>query len=166
MSVDEMYLLPADAAEHLELSPSTLRRYAAAYEDVHEVLPRDRQGRRLWTLGALERLSTARKVLASGSVQSIKAALEQLNHPSGPPERVGVDRDELLIAMMEEIRNLRREVAEVKRHQLEAPTSAGAELAEQRRMNAYLMGELQRRHDELSGTHTSVRGWWRFWKRR
>lgn len=149
MSVDETYLLPADAAEHLELSPSTLRRYAAAYEDVHEVLPRDRQGRRLWTLGALERLSAARKLLESGSVQSIKAALEQLNHPSGPPERVGVDRDGLLMAMMDEIKNLRREVAEVKQRQLEAPTSAGAD-EEQCRMNAYLMGELQRRSDETN----------------
>ncbi len=158
MSAEEMYLLPADAAAHLELSPSTLRRYAAAYEGVHEPLPRDRQGRRLWTLGALDRLSAARRVLESGSVQSIKAALEQLNHPTDLPERVTLDRHDLLIAMMGEIRSLRQEVLEIRERQLEpAQGTQSADLEEQRRMNAYLIGELQRRSES---EQPQRRGWW------
>lgn len=160
MSAEEMYLLPADAAAHLELSSSTLRRYAAAYEGVHEPLPRDRQGRRLWTLGALDRLSAARRVLESGSVQSIKAALEQLNHPTDLPARVTPDRDDLLIAMMAEIRSLRQEVREIKDRQLEAPREQNAELEEQRRLNTYLLGELQRRRGEEEATRTRRRAWW------
>lgn len=157
MSAHETYLLPADAAAHLELSPSTLRRYAAAYEDVHAPLPRDRQGRRLWTLGALDRLSAARRVLESGSVQSIKAALEYLNHPTDLPERVTPDRGDLMVAMMGEIRSLRQEVSEIRERQLEPPREHSAELEEQRRMNAYLMGELQRRSQVAQPQR---RGWW------
>ncbi len=158
MSAEEMYLLPADAAAHLELSSSTLRRYAAAYEDVHAPLPRDRQGRRLWTLGALDRLSAARKVLESGSVQSIRAALEYLNHPSDLPERVTPDRDDLLIAMMEEIRFLRQEVSKIKDRQLEpGQDTQSAELTEQRQMNRYLLGELKRRSES---NQPQRRGWW------
>lgn len=151
-----MYLLPADAAEQLELSPPTLRRYAAAYEDVHEPLPRDRQGRRLWTPEALDCLSAAKGLLEAGVVGSIKAGLERGNHLLDLPERVTPDRDDLLIAMFEELQALRQGVQELKQKQLEP--------GETQRMNAYLLGELERRRLK-DGARRLRRPWWRFWKR-
>jgi DNA-binding transcriptional MerR regulator len=156
MSDGQMFLLPADAAEQLELSPSTLRRYAAAYEDVHEALPRDRQGRRLWTPEALDRLSAAKELLESGAVNSIKAGLERAQHPTDLPERVQLGRDELLAALVAEVQALREEVGELRQKQLEP--------SETQRMNAYLLGELERRRLE-DKVKKERRAWWRFWQR-
>lgn len=156
MSENQVLLLPADAAEQLDLSPSTLRRYAAAYEDVHSALPRDRQGRRLWTFKALERLRGAKSLLESGAVGSIRAGLEQLDHPPDLPERVRPDHDEVLAALVTEVQALRQEVLELKQRQLEP--------SETQRMNAYLLGELERRRQEGESSRRP-RPWWRWWSR-
>ena len=54
-------LPPALAARALEVSPATLRRYAALWERLVGPLPRDPRGGRLWPKEALARLRAARE---------------------------------------------------------------------------------------------------------
>lgn len=73
---------PSEAARLIGVSTPSLRRYAATLEALHGDLPRDPQGRRLWTGGAVARLQAARELLTEGRAASLEAALEQL---SGEP---------------------------------------------------------------------------------
>ncbi len=67
---------PAEAARLLGISVSGLRRYGLLYEAIFDPLPRDPQGRRLWTTTAVGRLSRAKALMAEGRAVSIQAALE------------------------------------------------------------------------------------------
>ena len=75
---------------------------------------------------------------------------------------------EKLNALAEIVTHLSAESRELqgRLNQLKASLELIAELEEQRWVNAYLMGELQRRRSEPSGSPASGRIWWHFWKRR
>jgi hypothetical protein len=67
--------------------------------------------------------------------------------------------------MQERLEGLEAHVGNLTR-QLEAPkgeNDGNAELAEQRRLNQYLMGELERRSN--LDTTPRRRTWWRWWRR-
>lgn len=167
-----------DAAEKLGVSASGLRRLGAIYAQVHGELPRERRTeKRIWTSQVVERLGQARALVEAERYRSIKEALEALDK--------GVDIDvatelatpvreptpEALGVLLQEIRSLQdrleaveRLEAEVRalRRQLEAPKDTSGSEPELARMNAYLLGELERRRLEGEREKRS-KPWWRFW---
>lgn len=174
---ETIYYPPGDAARQLDVSPSGLRRYANFYEEVYGLMPRDPQGRRMWTGEAVGRLAAAKAVLAAGQAAGIKEALAGLESgKTAAPEALTVTlpRDALGVllkemqSMREQLEGLQRLEARVEalQRQLEAPrgeTDGDAKLAEQRRLNQYLMGELERRSQLES--EAPRRPWWRWWGR-
>ncbi len=174
---ETIYYPPGDAARQLDVSPSGLRRYANFYEEVYGPMQRDPQGRRMWTGEAVGRVAAAKAVLASGQAAGIKEALAGLESgETAAPEALTVTlpRDALGVllaemkSMREQLEGLQRLEAQVNalQRQLEAPTGktgGDAELAEQRRLNQYLMGELERR--SVLETTPRRRAWWRWWGR-
>ncbi len=174
MENDEtIYYPPGDAARRLDVSPSGLRRYASFYEEIHGELPRDSQGRRMWPGKAVGRLEAAKALMANGQASSIKDALTSLESGVQPPaESLGVtvpgDALRLLLeemkAMREHLEGVERLELEVQalRRQLDAPGSDVGREVELARMNAYLLGELERRRQEAK-TITQRKAWWKFW---
>ncbi len=109
------------AAERLGVSPSGLRRYASLYEQLHGELPRKvNTENRLYPDEALERLATARRLVEVKRCKSILEALEALEQgvkPDLPAAEVqvlvGLQGDAAL-ALLEELRAVRSEVAEMR----------------------------------------------------
>jgi hypothetical protein len=167
-----------DAAEKLGVSASGLRRLGTIYAQVHGELPRERRTeKRIWTSQVVERLGQARALVEAERYRSIKEALKALDK--------GVDMDvatelatpvqeptpEALGVLLQEIRSLQdrleavdRLEAEVQalRRQLEVPKDTTDSEPGLARMNAYLLGELERRRLE-DETKKKQRAWWRFW---
>lgn len=131
-------------------------------------MPKDSMGGRLWEPQAIARLETAKALVDAGRIKSVREALEQPfesieTELETLPRKLG--SSEALELVLVELRDLRAQVAALQERQLEVPREQNAELEEQRRLNSYLLGELQRRRGE-EDTETSKRRWWRFWKRR
>lgn len=160
-----IYHPPGDAARRLDVSPSGLRRYASFYEEIHGELPRDNQGRRMWSGEAVDRLEAAKALMATGKATSIKEALTALEggmQPSVEALSVTLPKNALGL-LLEEIRAMQSRLDTVERlelevqalrRQLEQPSlfdeppvnqTKARRSAELERMNAYLLGELERR---------------------
>lgn len=79
-----------------------------------------------------------------------------------------IDAAEALRAVLQELQGVRVELSELReqhagiQRQLEAPQEDAPEVAELRRMNAYLLGELHRRATIAAPPR---RPWWRWWGR-
>lgn len=158
---DQMYLAPKLVSDQLGVSPSGLRRLAGIYEAVYGDLPKDAMGGRLWEPQAVARLKAAKALVEAGRVKSIREALERpensvTNELETLPRKV--DASEALMSVLEEIQTLKEQVAALQERQLEPPREQTAELEETRRLNAYLLGELERRR--LEGEQAPRRGWW------
>lgn len=169
-----------NAAERLGVSASGLRRLGAIYAQVHGELPREqRTEKRIWTSEVVERLGQARALVEAERYRSIKEALEALDKgididvATELAVPVQVPLPEALGVLLEEIRSLQERLeavdrleAEVRalRRQLEAPKATSGSEPELARMNAYLLGELERRRLE-DEAKTERRSWWRFWQR-
>lgn len=143
---------PAEAARLLRVSVSGLRRYGLLYEAIFDPLPRDPQGRRLWTPGAVERLRRAKALMAEGRAVSIQTALEMDETPVQDVQEVtlhdpSTEALRRLSAALDTITRL-----EQTNRQFLQEVSALRERMEQgdpntdelRRMNAFLMTELER----------------------
>lgn len=116
------------AAEHLGVSASGLRRYAALYEQVHGELPRRVNTKsRLYSSEALKRLAAARRLVDAERCKSILEGLEALEQGVQPDllgtevqlvSSMGNDVAHTLLgemrAMREELAALRAEVRELK----------------------------------------------------
>lgn len=90
MEPTEVYEAGA-AAEHLGVSPSGLRRYAALYEELHGELPRRVNTKnRLYTGEALERLAGAKALVEAGRCSSILDGLRALE-AGVRPDLLGVE---------------------------------------------------------------------------
>jgi DNA-binding transcriptional MerR regulator len=160
-----------EVAQRLGITPAGLRRLADIYGEVYEPLQRDTHynNRRLWTLEAVERLEAARELVKADRTRSIKAALQMLQSGVETSQEglvlpsKEVSKDPLLLAVLEHVQRLEVRIESMQR-QLEAPRPQTDEAEELRRMNAYLLGELERRRlgDEAK---KEQRAWWRFWQR-
>jgi DNA-binding transcriptional MerR regulator len=120
MELTELYEAGA-AAERLGVSPSGLRRYAALYEQVHGGLPRKvNTENRLYSGESLERLATARRLVEVKRCKSILEALEALEQgvrpdlPAAEVQVVGGMTGDAAWALLEELRAVRSEVAEMR----------------------------------------------------
>jgi DNA-binding transcriptional MerR regulator len=143
---------PAEAARLIGISVSGLRRYGLLYEDIYGRLPRDAQGRRLWTPGAVERLRRAKALMAEGRAVSIQAALEADETPDQDVQEVSLHdpSTEALRRLSGALDTIDR--LEQTNQELVREVSALRERVEQgdpnadelRRMNSYLMAELER----------------------
>lgn len=169
--MSEMLMPPKEVADRLGVSSSGLRRLASLYEGLYGPLPRDSSDSRIWPTEAVERLKAARAVVAQGRAKSIQDALQAVE--SG--DRTASDslaprppQGEALAALVSEMQAMRRELAELRaesaamRRQLEAPKDTSGSEPELARMNAYLLGELERRRLEGEG-EKRIKPWWRFW---
>lgn len=182
MSEAEVYISAAEAASRLAVSGTGLRRLADIYAEVHGPLERDHKtNNRLWTLTVVERLEEARTLMRSGRAASVKDALvavaEGVEAPVGAlstPARglaqgaaleMLAQRFEALERDNREMRGQLQEVLELNRalaRYLEAPRDTSNSEPELARINAYLLGELERRRLE-DETKKRRRPWWRFW---
>lgn len=151
---------PAEAARLLSVSVSGLRRYGLIYEGVFDPLPRDSQGRRLWTPLAVTRLRRAKALLAEGRAVSIEAALEadetlvqdaqemELHDPTTEAFTRLSDALNVIVRLEQTNQQLVREVAAL-RERLEQGDPNAEEL---RRMNSYLINELERYRSASDGS--------------
>ncbi len=166
-------LPPRAVCERVGVSASGLRRLATLWEGLYGPLPRDPSDSRLWPSEAVDRLVAARQLVSQGRARSIQDALQAAEHSDTPPSEGLTPRatlqGEALGALVEEMRVMRAEIAELKegvQRQLQAPREDVAKLeaenADLKQRNAALFGELERRPTE---TATSQRPWWRFWGR-
>lgn len=172
---------PTQAAQMLGVSPGTLRRIASIYEAIYGELPTDSRGR-VYPDEAINRLSAARALVADRQTATLEQALkleasslvavglpadtqdvftevQRLRQQLARQHEALEHQTVLLESMDTMLRELKAENNQVK--SLPASTS---DLVEARRMNGYLLGELQRRRGEQLGTQTSKRAWWHFWK--
>ncbi len=157
---------PAEAARLLGVSVSGLRRYGLLYEGVFDQLPRDPQGRRLWTPEAITRLRRAKALMAEGRAVSIQAALEAdetpvqdtqgvvLHDPSTEAFTRLTDALNVIIRLEQTNQQLVHEVAAL-RERLEQGDPNAEEL---RRMNDYLIGELERSRSTARDNAPTVAG--------
>lgn len=155
---------PAEAARLLSVSVSGLRRYGLLYEGVFDPLPRDTQGRRLWTPEAITRLRRAKALMAEGRAVSIQSALEadetpvqdepelQVHDPSTEAFTRLTDALNVIVRLEQTNQQLVHEVAAL-RERLEQGDPNAEEL---RRMNTYLMGKLERYRDAASGDTPTI----------
>lgn len=164
---------PAEATELIAFAPSLLRRYAAIYEAIGGSIPHDRRGGRIYSGVLLEHFSQAReRVRAGETVEDALRTLDLAPTKGVTDVQTTLDAKDLLSLLerladaneqlAQEVVGLRAEVAEVQRAQLEPPTKDRSELEETRRMNTYLLGELERR---AAVAAPSRRPWWLFWGR-
>lgn len=158
---------PGQAAQVLEVTTQTLRRYADDYGEVFEpVLQHGRQ--RVFDDLFVVRLQQAQALQQANSAPSIRVALEFVRDGSGAGEAVAhsgqppFEREvlEKLSALAEMVAHLANENRELqgRLNQLEpSQDTQSAELTEQRQMNRYLLGELKRRSER---DQPQRRGWW------
>lgn len=171
--MSEILMPPKEVADRLGVSSSGLRRLASLYEGLYGSLPRDSSDSRIWPTEAVERLEGARALVSQGRAKSIQDALQAVETgdrtASGglaprPPQV------EALAALVREMQAMRRELAELRsesatmRRQLDAPQDTSGSEPELARMNAYLLGELERRRLE-DEAKKERRAWWQFWQR-
>lgn len=142
---------PAEAAKLLKVSVLGLRRYGLLYEEIFGPLPRDPQGRRLWTPGAVERLRRAKALMGEGRAVSIQTALEMDDTPvqdvqevtSYDPSNEALRRLsgalDTITRLEQTNQKLLQEVSALRERLEEGDPNAD----ELRRMNAFLMGELE-----------------------
>lgn len=150
---------PAEAARLLSVSVSGLRRYGLLYEGVFDQLPRDPQGRRLWTPEAITRLRRSKALMAEGRAVSIQAALEadetpvqdevelQVSDPSTEAFTRLTDALNVIVRLEQTNQQLVHEVAALRERMEQGDPNA----EELRRMNAYLMSELERYRNPAPG---------------
>lgn len=158
-----------EVAQRLGITPAGLRRLADIYGEVYEPLQRDTHynNRRLWTLDAVERLEAARALVKADRARSIKAALVMLKDGSEPSQDAmvllskEVSKDPLLLAVLDHVQRLEARMEAMQR-QLEAPSPQVGEAEELRRMNQYLLGELERRRLEEEKREKPQPWWWSF----
>lgn len=160
-----------EVAALLSVTPAGLRRLADIYDQVYPPIRRDpQQGRRrLWTFAAIARLRDARRLVQDGDVRSIKIALERARDGDARATQEGLalpskgaTQDALLLRLVEHVESLEARLEAMQR-QLEAPRTDSSELSEQRKMNAYLLGELERRRLE-NEQRVQHRPWWQVWR--
>lgn len=114
---EAVVMAPGEAARVLGVSASGLRRLATAYEQAHGELGKDAGGARVWTGEAVERMRSARALLAAGRARSVRDALEQVEAGAevSPAAALAVSRDvqvlEVIAARLEGLERLEREVA-------------------------------------------------------
>lgn len=177
---DGVFLESGEAADQLGVSASGMRRLAVIYESVHGDLPRKtKTDARLFSSSVIEKLRMARELVERYNYKSIAEALQEISGGVRPDivtssalesqaEVSGASAGVLLAEMrimQERLEGLEAHVGNLTR-QLEAPkgeNDGDAELAEQRRLNQYLMGELERR-SKLETTPRRLT-WWRWWRR-
>ncbi len=147
---------PAEAARLLGVSVSGLRRYGLP---LRRRLRRAPQGRRLWTPEAITRLWRAKALIAEGRAVSIQAALEadetpvqdepelQVSDPSTEAFTRLTDALNVIVRLEQTNRQLVHEVAAL-RERLEQGDPNAEEL---RRMNTFLMSELERYRNPAPG---------------
>ena len=168
---------PGEAAKLLDVTTQTLRRYAEDYAEVFEpVVQKGRQ--REFDALFVARLRQAQELQQANKAPSIRVGLERVRDGIAPEElsehlaqtpfeQTVLKQLQALAEMVkqsaEENRALREENRALNNRvkQLEAPhvDSEG----EAKRMNRYLLGELERRR--LEGEHQAQRRpWWRWWQ--
>lgn len=158
---------PGQAAQVLEVTTQTLRRYADDYGEVFE--PVSQHGRqRVFDDVFITRLRQAQTLQQANTAPSIRVALEFIRdgtpageivvHPGQPPfEQAVLERLSALAEMITHLADDNRAL-QGRLNQLEPPREQNAELEEQRRMNQYLLGELERRRLEFD--QPQRRGFW------
>jgi DNA-binding transcriptional MerR regulator len=166
---------PGQAAQVLGVTTQTLRRYAEDYGEVFEpVIQHGRQ--RVFDDAFVARLQQAQAMQQANTAPSIRVALELvrdglplsevITRPEQPPfEQAVLERLNALAEMVTQLGEENR-VLNRRLNELEPPKAdidPGAELEEQRRLNQYLLGELERRR--LETERSPARPWWRFWSR-
>lgn len=176
MSDLEHTYTPAEAAEEYGFAPSLLRRYAAIYESLGGTIAQDKRGGRIYSAELLSHFSAARERVKSG--EKVEDALRTLE--LAPTQHVrGVDNSldaqralelfERVLSTNEglkhEIAELRDQLAELTRRQLEVPPAPTAREVELERLNGYMLGELERHRLETEGERQR-RPWWQLWGRR
>lgn len=187
--MSDYYIPPKEVAKRLGVSASGLRRLATLYEGLYGPLPRaipsDASSSRVWPAEAVERLDAARSLIASGRAKSIQDALTALETgDTGQSEGLAamptqaVLQGEALAILIEELRGMRRELAELRadnqimRKQIEAPRAHRVSIIpidpyrvqlEQR--NQELEAELERRRLKAEGA-PEPRPWWKRWGKR
>lgn len=91
-------LVPKDAAVALGVKPAMLRRYAAAFEQVHGPLPRDERGARVYPRDVIDRLQAVRAYVQSNESTSIADALRDApmsSHPESSTHDIDVHADDV-----------------------------------------------------------------------
>lgn len=104
---------PQDVAATFGISTAGLRRLAPSYERVYGELARDPRLGRMWTQGAVDRLSTARSAVSQGRYVSVEQALSALANGEdieAGPAHTEETRDDLVAQLLSEIRGLREAV--------------------------------------------------------
>lgn len=165
----------------LGISPGTLRRVAVTYEAVYEDLPTDSRGR-VYPDEAINRLSAARALLSERRAATFEQALRL--GASGAAIDLPADTQDIFTevqrlrqqlarqhealehqtALLESLDGLLRDL-KAENGQLKALPAPIGELEELRRMNGYLLGELQRRSNGHPDTRPKRRAWWHVWQR-
>lgn len=148
---------PSEAARRLGVAPATLRRYAGLYERVFGRLEPGEHGR-LYPEEVLERLSAAKVMQEQGRAVSLEQALLMLREGTEPPEAARV-----AALTLDRPQEAPGELAAILREEIRAAVRAelASEVAELRRLNDYLMGELERR--QLADSKPRRR-WWQWWR--
>lgn len=151
----ELLLPPREAASHLGVAPSTLRRLATIYTEVYGVdaLPWSSGGKgggsRLWTGEAVERTRAARELVDTGRASSFELALRMLKDapvqlPASPEASTGdgaalADLRGEVERLHAELADLRDEVAAMKA----LPPSAQPERSQDASETVELKGKAQ-----------------------
>ncbi len=137
------YLDAATAAAAVGVSVSGLRRLAPIYESVFGALPRSGKGSgdspRMWSLQAVNRLSTARRLVETGQRKSVKTALEALQGVESTGDTLDTaqigsqlsDR-QLLEAVLSELVELRSNVSRLQALDRTSPQTVAIEPAADR----------------------------------
>ncbi len=137
------YLDAAGAAAAVGVSVSGLRRLAPIFEQVYGELPRSGKGSgdspRMWSLKAVNRLSTARRMVETGQHRSVRAALEVLQGVESTGDgleaaQIGsqLSDRQLLEALVNEVRVLRLEVEALRASGRTLPSAVEVEPAADR----------------------------------
>lgn len=169
---DNAVYTSSEVAKHLQLSSGMVRRYHLSLERVIGLeLPRDpKTNGRLVTADQLAALTEARRRVQVDSRLSVEEALGQLYgtvtdapdlEPILPPND---GLKELLERVLEELADVKAEVSELRgeNRELRALTDSQEEIRAEanrfKKMNGYLLGELERRR--LTAEKEADLSWW------
>ncbi len=169
---------PGEAADALGVTTQSLRRYAQYYAEVFAEVPQH-AGQRVFTGEIVERLAAAQVLQQGNKAPSIKAALELVRYGDASEVLERLEQPSFEEAVLDRLERLTKAVEGLQEHNrvlqeqlraLEAPAQEKeatdsdpetlAELEEQRRLNAYLKGEIVRRDLEAEAVK---RPWWKWW---
>lgn len=122
----ELLIPPREAATRLGVSPSGLRRLATLWEQIYGPIRWEGEregGGRVYPETVIAKLEAARALVQQGQSKSIQNALQALDSGTTPSlqglARPGVPQDDILLALLNEIRSMREELTQLRVENLE-----------------------------------------------